>query len=107
MSEIFVELCFLTRNDLRDVYWWILFQDNEKYERNDTGKLFLDQNLWRNRLGAKRLTHHDTVYMKIACWVLSIKPKVEIESTLEKTKTQNFFFFFYVYIFPGQGQTKF
>ena len=40
-------------------------------------------------LGAKRLTHHDTVYMKIACWVLSIKPKVEIESTLEKTKVSN------------------
>ena len=46
----------------------------------------VDQNVWRNRLGGKSLIHHDTIYMLIVCWILSIKPKVEIESTLEKIK---------------------
>ena len=32
-----------------------MFYETEKYERNNTGKLFLVQNLWRNRLGAERL----------------------------------------------------
>ena len=39
-----------------------MFKENKKYEQNNTGKLFLVQNLW-NQLGVKRVIHHDTVYM--------------------------------------------
>ena len=40
-------------------------QENEKYERNNTGKLFLVQNLWGNRLGRNVWTQDNSPHIKL------------------------------------------
>ena len=39
--------------------------ENEKYEWNNTGKLFLIQNLWRNRFGVKHRTQDNSPHIKL------------------------------------------
>ena len=59
-------------------------QENEKYERNNTGKLFLVKRIlekptWGETSDLPRHGLHVNSLLG-----LSIKPKVEIENTLEK-----------------------
>ena len=65
--------------NLEWVFLWLWCELSYEFEAS-----CLRASLMRGDVGARCLIHHDTAYMLIVCLVWSIKPKVEIESTLEK-----------------------